>query len=188
MSLKLCAVFMACCGCGDAAATRFAAVGQDSAYANSPTKTSEPIVFTAFAATTTTPRGAAPTDDRTTTSTTTTTTTTTVGCSGVTLCLTHASCATCLEAINITAGFTHTIAAYNNIDVAALRMYQVGFFQALQSSVSCSTSATPPQVLYPALYELDVVNSCDEAHGMVVGPCLLAEYEGPSCLYIVTQL
>ena len=115
----------------------------------------------------------------TTTSTstgTTTTTTAAVGCGGVARCLDHTQCAQCLEAINSTTGFAHSIADYNSLDTAAIRAYNIGFFQALQLTASCSTDVTPPNILHPALQELYDVNLCIDTYGMAVSTCLLAEY------------
>jgi len=95
------------------------------------------------AATSSTPR-------HTTTSTSTGTTTTTAfaGCGGVARCLDHTQCAQCLEAINSTAGFAHSYAEYNSFDTAAYQAYTDGFFRTLQTTASCSTNVTPPNILY----------------------------------------
>ena len=70
------------------------------------------------------------------------------------------------------------------MSLATEREYQVGFFQTLLSNASCSTNATPPGVLQPALNELANIGnlSCEDAHGMVVGNCLLAEYVNDHCV------
>jgi hypothetical protein len=96
------------------------------------------------------------------------------GCGGVTRCLNHTHCAKCLEAINATAGFAHSLASFDNFESAAFREYTVAFFQTLQSTVSCSTSATPPSILHPALEELDGVNSCIVEYRMITGNCILS--------------
>jgi hypothetical protein len=108
------------------------------------------------------------------TTTTTTSTTANAGCGGVTRCLNHTHCAKCLEAINATAGFAHSLASFDNFESAAFREYTVAFFQTLQSTVSCSTSATPPSILHPALEELDGVNSCIVEYRMITGNCILS--------------
>ena len=110
------------------------------------------------------------------TTTTTTSTTANAGCGGVTRCLNHTHCAKCLEAINATAGFAHSLASFYNFESAAFREYTVAFFQTLQSTVSCSTSTTPPSILHPALEELDGVNSCIVEYRMITGNCILPEY------------
>jgi hypothetical protein len=62
----------------------------------------------------------------------TTTTTTTMG--GVGRCRAEQPCASCLEAINDTAGFPHTFAEVFRLDHAATRAYNLGFFQTLKST------------------------------------------------------
>jgi hypothetical protein len=86
--------------------------------------------------------------------------------------------------------YTHTQAAYDSAD-AALRSYHVGFFRALQSTAPCSTRATPPGILYPALQELSDSPSCQVVHGMVVGDCVIVEYAcfaDPDCRQCLAAL
>ena len=90
-------------------------------------------------------------------------------------CLDDPQCAQCLTAANATVGFPHTVPEYFALDRAASRAYEVGFFQALQSTASCSTTSTSPGIFYPALFELYDVASC-LAYRMDVGACLLHEY------------
>lgn len=85
----------------------------------------------------------------------------------------HSVCR-CLSTVNATRSFPHSQAEYNSMSLATEREYQVGFFNTLLSTASCSTNATPPRILHPALQELDVI-SCADGHGMAVGGCLLAE-------------
>jgi hypothetical protein len=75
----------------------------------------------------------------------------------------------------VSRGFPHTVAEFDSVDFASARAFQLGFFQTLQSTASCSTDAAPPGILYPALLELSRV-SCNNAYGMVVGNCLVTEY------------
>jgi serine/threonine protein kinase len=114
-----------------------------------------------------------------TTTTTTTTSTTNAGvrCGGVVHCLheNDSQCAQCLEAINATAGFPHTNAEYDSFSVGALGAYNVGFFRALQSTASCSTNATLPNIIQQALQELSHSRD-DEGNGMIVDACLVHEY------------
>lgn len=95
-------------------------------------------------------------------------------CGGVMRCLNETQCARCLSAINASRGFVHSQAEYYSMSLAAQRAYQVGFFEMLLSTASCWTNATSPDILYPALQELG--GTCQDAHGMVVNRCLLAEY------------
>ena len=123
----------------------------------------------------------APSSMANTTTTTTTNVVSTValrraGCSGVATCLDHPQCAQCLDAINSTAGFPHTRAEFSSLDRAAIRAYHLDFFRILRSTESCSTNATLPLILYPALQELGTNNSCINAYGMETSPCLVAEY------------
>ena len=114
---------------------------------------------------------------RVSTSTFTSTTSTSTfasSCGGVTRCLNDTQCAQCLSSINATRSFVHTHSEYNSKSLATEREYQVGFFNTLLSTVSCSTNATPPAILHPALQELDAIPCVDE-YGMAVGGCLLAE-------------
>jgi hypothetical protein len=112
----------------------------------------------------------------TTTTTTTTTSTAFAGCGGVVRCLNDTLCAQCIEAINVTAGFPHSSAEYYSLDTPAVRAYDIGFFQTLQSVESCSTNASPSGIIYPALQELSDVISCADAYRMVVDDCLVPEY------------
>ena len=109
------------------------------------------------------------------TSTSTTTSAGIYSCGGVMWCLNETQCARCLSAINATPGFPHTISEYHSKNPAAIAALDVGFFETLLSTASCSTDATPPGILYPALQELDESDSCMDAHGIVVGDCLLAK-------------
>jgi hypothetical protein len=86
--------------------------------------------------------------------TATSTTTASAGCGGVVRCLDHPQCAMCLDAINNTAMFPHTQVDYFNLDLAAQRAYQTAFFEVLQTTASCSSTALD-DVLYPALQELE---------------------------------
>jgi hypothetical protein len=54
--------------------------------------------------------------------------------------------------------------------------YNVGFFHTLLSTASCSTNATPPDILYSALEELGDLPSCIDVYGMAVSLCLAAEF------------
>lgn len=65
----------------------------------------------------------------------------------------------------------------------ALRAYQVGFFETLLSTASCSTNVTRLGILYSALLELSEVSACVETFGMVVGWCILSE-----CVLLTTQV
>ena len=116
--------------------------------------------------------------------TTSTTTTTSAGsdstCGGVTRCLNDTQCARCLLAINTTRGFAHTPAEYVSMTVAEARVHNMGFYEKLLSTASCSTNTTPPTILHPALLELSA-SSCGDAHGMVTGECILAEYAWHRC-------
>ena len=123
-----------------------------------------------------------PTTSTTQTATTTlrlstSTTTTSAGvesCGGVTRCLNDTQCARCLSVINATRGFPHTNSEFYSKSVAAQRAYQVGCFETLLSNASCSTNASPPGILHPALIEMG--GSCGDVHGMVDGNCLDTEY------------
>ena len=101
-----------------------------------------------------------------TSTSTTTTTTTTFGdsdvCGGVTRCLNHTQCAQCLSAINASRGFVHSQAEFYSMSLASERQYQVGFFETLLSTASCSTNATPSGILNPVLQELGA-SSCMDA-------------------------
>jgi hypothetical protein len=115
---------------------------------------------------------------------TTSTTSTTMLCGGVARCLDHTQCAQCLEAINSTADFPHSLAEFNSLGLTANRAYNIWFFQALQTTASCSTETTPPGILQPALQELDDVDLCVDTYGMAVSYCILAEYAcfaDPNC-------
>jgi hypothetical protein len=112
----------------------------------------------------------------TTAATATTTTTAFAGCGGVDRCIANPHCAQCLLAVNATRNFPHTLAEFNRLGRAATRAYEVGFFQTLQSTASCSTSVTPPGIIYAALQELADVISCDDEHAMYSSTCLVAEY------------
>lgn len=114
------------------------------------------------------------------TTTSTTTATITAGlvnstCSGMTRCLNHTQCARCLSAINATPSFVHTNAEYYDMTLSQTRAYFVGFFETLQSTASCSTHATPPEILRPALLDLGA-SSCTDAYKMATGSCIVAEY------------
>lgn len=116
----------------------------------------------------------------TSTSSTSTSTTAYAGCGGVARCLDDQQCAECLLAINNTNGFTHSVEELSALEALgaktfALRAYQVGFFETLLSTASCSTNVTRLGILYPALLELSEVSSCVETFGMVVGRCILSE-------------
>jgi hypothetical protein len=129
----------------------------------------------------------------TTTVTTWTTITDYSGCGDVARCLDDAQCARCLLAINTTPAFFHTRRDFSEgwSDVVPTRAYEEGFFQALQSTASCSTNATPEGVLYTALQELSVVPTCTDAYGMVVSTCLVPEYVcylDPSCRQCLAAL
>jgi hypothetical protein len=171
--------FSCACACGATllvAGTLSAAVVHAAALATTPRTR---IIAAAVAlATVTCPVGAwtAPS----TTTTAITTTTIAQGCGGVVRCLQDPQCALCIDAINSTARFLHTVAEFTNIDNA---LYPVGFFRTLLSTPSCSTNATSPGILSPALLELANVN-CVREFGMVVSRCLAAEYAcfvTPSC-------
>ena len=124
--------------------------------------------------------------------TTTTTTTTSDGfysCGGVTRCLNETQCARCLSSINATRSFVHNMSELNGMPRMSLdevRAYQVEFFETLLSIASCSTNATPPGILYPALQELG--GFCSDEHGMAVSPCLLAEYVTVHCSLLVLHM
>jgi hypothetical protein len=95
------------------------------------------------------------------------TTTGIAGCAGVVQCLDHSQCAQCLSAVNATAGFTHSYAEFytSNGGSAYYHEFHAGFFHTLQSTSSCSTGATPPMVMYPALQELSNTSSpCNSAY------------------------
>lgn len=108
-------------------------------------------------------------------STSTSTSTTTTSCGGVRLCLNDPQCARCLLAINETRSFIHTQAEFFSISFAGLRAYDVGFFETLLSTASCSTNITPPAILRPALQELSA-SPCMEVYGMTIGDCAYVEY------------
>jgi hypothetical protein len=74
----------------------------------------------------------------------------------------------CIHAINSTMGFPHTFAEYTSMDIA---LYQVGFFRTLLSTPSCSTNVTSPDMLSPALRELDTIK-CVLKFGMFSSTCL----------------
>ena len=112
----------------------------------------------------------------TTTTTATFTTTAFAGCGGVIRCLDDEQCAQCLSSINATTGCPHTEVELSHLSVAALREYNVGFFQALQSTASCSVNVTSPGCLHPALQELGNVASCIDTYGMVMSDCRFTEY------------
>jgi len=150
--------------------TGTAAVGRHAALA---TATSTRVRSDAVATATVTHPVAAANFTSATTTTGTSTTTAGVGCGGVTRCLDHTDCAQCLEAINATSGFPHTLAQFYSIDTSTYRANDVALFRGFQLTASCSTSATPPGILHPALQELNDEVSCDHAHGMVVGTCLV---------------
>lgn len=124
-----------------------------------------------------------PADDNaatTSTSITSTSTTAYAGCGGVTRCLADQQCGQCLLAINNTNWFTHTVAELSALEALGrttfdLRAYEVGFFETLLSTASCSTNVTRLGILYPALLELSEVSACVEAFGMVVDQCILSE-------------
>ena len=93
--------------------------------------------------------------------------------------------------INATSGFAHTSAKYDSLSASALGAYHAGFFHALLSSASCSTSATPPGIIQPALQELLADNSCEDAYGMTMDDCLDNEYAcfvDPDCRQCVAAL
>jgi len=95
-------------------------------------------------------------------------------------CLHDTQCTQCIDAINSTAGFPHTLAEFINIDNV---LYNTGFFRTLLSTPSCSTNATSPTILGPALQEL-AINNCALQFGIVVSLCLPTEYAcfvTPSC-------
>ena len=98
-------------------------------------------------------------------------------CGGVTRCLNDTQCARCLSAINMTRSFVHTEAQFLNMreSVDEVRLYEVGFFETLLSNTSCSTNATLPAILFPALLELGT-SLCVDAHGMYTDTCSIAEY------------
>jgi hypothetical protein len=102
--------------------------------------------------------------------TTTTHSTQPQSCDGVERCLQDTHCAQCIDAINSTAGFPHTLAEYGNVDRAP---YDVMLFGTLLSTPSCSTNATLPYILHTALQELDL-SKCKLAFGMFTSPCTRA--------------
>jgi hypothetical protein len=109
-------------------------------------------------------------------STTTTTSTTTTpdrveaggACGGLSRCVAHASCATCLAAINSTLG-VHSNTELSALVLDEVRWYQIEFVRALISTSACYPNATPPSILHPALSELSIPN-CMSAFGIAVRP------------------
>jgi serine/threonine protein kinase len=104
------------------------------------------------------------------------TSTTVTGCGALTRCFDDPQCSQCLEAISATDGFQRTLAAYNSLGETEVRALNIGFFQTLRSTVSCSTNATPADTLLPALQALNGVIPCINAQGMAVSLCLTFEY------------
>jgi hypothetical protein len=157
----LCVALMVCCCFGRHtcdATPLTAAFGQVDAQAD----TTAPASTTTVLATSTATSRVAAQAARATISTIVSTTTTAAfgGCGGVTRCLDHTDCAQCLEAINATSGFPHTLAQFYSLDTSAYRANDVALFRGFQSTASCSTSATPPGILNPALQELNDEVSC----------------------------
>jgi hypothetical protein len=115
---------------------------------------------------------------RATTITTTGTTTLGMGCSGIQRCLAQSQCATCVSILNDTVGFPHSLAEYDQIDYFTLQSCETKFFQALLSTSSCSTSATPPNIIRAALQDLvrHTENSCISTYRMSLSHCAFAEY------------
>lgn len=113
-------------------------------------------------------------DDSTTATSTTTADT---RCGGVERCLHYplAHCNDCISSINDTVGFPHSSTEFLLLSRNSFRAYQVEFFRTLLSTASCSTNATPPSVLHPALQEL-MATTCWNEYGLAVNNCLLAEY------------
>jgi hypothetical protein len=106
------------------------------------------------------------------TTTSTTTSTTTPSCGGVELCLEQHSCKMCLAGINNTQGrsFPRSLAETLSYDTRDITSYEVGFIQSLLSTPSCSTNATPPSVLRPALQELSS-DQCSHAWELSTYAC-----------------
>jgi hypothetical protein len=138
------------------------------------------VATAASTASTTTSNGGASTAVATST---TSTTTAGGGCGGVVRCISSAECAACLSAINASAGFPHAYPDYNRLTALAARTYQVKVLQALTGTASCSTNATAPGVMQPALQELGF-SECVTLYGMVAGQCIELQYEcfvDPQC-------
>ena len=94
-------VVLTACVCGGA--TRLTTAPQPTAQASS---------TTTVAAASSTDASRVDSPSATSTATTGATSTTTEGCGGVKRCLSHKHCAECLEAINSTTGFIHTLADF----------------------------------------------------------------------------
>jgi hypothetical protein len=99
-------------------------------------------------------------------------------CSNVMRCLADPQCKQCLNTINSTVGFPHSVVEYIGLDNAAYRAYEIKFFQTLQSTASCSTNhgSNMTLLMRNALDELAYDNSCINSQSMAADPCLAAEY------------